>query len=480
MTTATPTLTTTEIRPQAGPQSAFLASPADIALYGGAAGGGKTWALLLEQLRHIRNSLFGSVIFRRTSPQITNEGGMWDEASKVYPLLGGRPNNSRLRYQFPSGSKVTFAHMQYESDKHNWQGSQIPLICFDELTHFTQGQFFYMLSRNRSLSGVRPYIRATTNPDADSWVRGLVDWWIDENGYPIPERSGMIRWFIRIAGQFIWGSTKAELCEAYGDDVRPKSFTFIPSKLSDNAILMKKDPGYLANLLALNLVDQMRLLGGNWNIRPAAGKVFNRTWFEVVEAVPLGGLFCRGWDFAATARELTGNDPDFTAGTRMHYSGQQYAIDDVVAVQEGPSKTEEMFIATTIQDMVYARKRGTRYMVRWEIEPGSAGKRENVRFVKMLAKAARIAGLHPPDAGGKLSTGDKISRAKPLAAMARVGGVKIVAGAWNDDFLIHMHNQPEWPHDDIMDSAAIAYNEIGLEIEDDDSEIPGTQGYVTG
>lgn len=79
------------IKPQPGAQERFLSSHADIAIYGGAAGGGKSFALLLEPLRHIGNNDFGGVIFRRTSPQITNEGALWDEAGKLYPLVGGEP-----------------------------------------------------------------------------------------------------------------------------------------------------------------------------------------------------------------------------------------------------------------------------------------------------------------------------------------------------------------------------------------------------
>ena len=83
---------------------------------------------------------------------------------------------------------------------YDWQGAQITLICFDELTHFSAHQFFYMVSRNRSTCGVRPYIRATCNPDADSWVADLLAWWIDqETGLPIRERAGVVRYYIRIA-----------------------------------------------------------------------------------------------------------------------------------------------------------------------------------------------------------------------------------------------------------------------------------------
>ena len=87
-------------------------------------------------------------------------------------------------------SKVTFAHIERDEDVHKWQGAQICEIGFDELTHFSEKTFFYMLSRNRSTCGVTPFVRATCNPDADSWVAKFIEWWIDKDtGYPIQERS---------------------------------------------------------------------------------------------------------------------------------------------------------------------------------------------------------------------------------------------------------------------------------------------------
>ncbi len=161
---------TRTLRPQPGPQETWLSSGADIAIYGGSAGGGKSWALLFEPLRHVANPGFGAVIFRRTMPMITNEGGLWDESMGLYPLAGATPMIGSHDWRFPSGANVGFRHLQHEVTKLDWQGAQVALIGFDELTHFTESQFFYMFSRNRSMCGVRPYIRATTNPDAASWV----------------------------------------------------------------------------------------------------------------------------------------------------------------------------------------------------------------------------------------------------------------------------------------------------------------------
>ncbi len=113
-------------------------------------------------------------------------------AKNFYPRLGGTPHLGMREWRWPGGGKIKFAHLQFDSTVYDWQGAQITLICFDELTHFSKHQFFYMVSRNRSTCGVRPYIRATCNPDADSWVADFLAWWIDpETGLPIPERAGV-------------------------------------------------------------------------------------------------------------------------------------------------------------------------------------------------------------------------------------------------------------------------------------------------
>ena len=188
----------TRIRPQSGAQTAFLASKADIVIYGGAAGGGKTWAMVVEPLRHIHLPKFTATVFRRNYTQIHNPGGLWDETMSLYPYFKGTPVITRSEWQFPSGAYVRFGHLSEENTVLAYQGAQIALLCFDEITHFTKYQYNYMLSRNRSLCGIKPYVRATCNPDADSWVRDYIDWWIDDStGYPIKERSGVLRYMIR-------------------------------------------------------------------------------------------------------------------------------------------------------------------------------------------------------------------------------------------------------------------------------------------
>ena len=270
-----------------------MASPADIVIGGGAAGAGKSRALLHECLRHVANPDFRTVVFRRTTPEITNPGGLWDEACDFYLPLGavGR-GGDYLDFTFPSGARVKLAHLQHEKDKMRWQGSQVPLMNFDELTHFTYTQWSYLVfSRGRQKAGrpganpgdrIKRYVRNTTNPDADSWVAEMIAWWIDQGtGLAIQERAGVLRYFIREDDVFLWGDTAEELQELYPDCL-PQSMTYIPGTLEGNPY--SDTPEYRAGLKALDHVDRERLLGSNWKIREEkTGRVFDLCRRHIVE-----------------------------------------------------------------------------------------------------------------------------------------------------------------------------------------------------
>lgn len=433
------------IRPHDGPQEAFLATAADIAIYGGAAGGGKTWGLLVEPLRHIEVPGFGAVIFRRTSPQITQEGGMWDESQNLYPHLEAEPRSSPHRWIFPTNAKVRFGHMQYEIDKYDWKGAQICLLEFDQLEEFTEGQFFYLLSRNRSTCGVRPYVRASANPvpqddETGGWLAKLIAWWIDQDtGYPIPERAGVLRWFVRVEDEITWSDSRDNLLSRY-PKIPPKSVTFIPAKLEDNPTLQDKDPDYLANLMALSRVDRLRLHGGNWKVRAAAGEIFNRAWFEVVQVGPATASRVRYWDKAGT--EGGGKR---TAGVRMSKTPDGiYWIEDVIIGQWSAHNREKVIKATAEAD-------GTSVEIWIEQEPGSGGKESAENTIRMLAgyvvRADRV-------------TGDKVARAQPLSAQAEAGNVRIVVAEWNGPFLGEVHAFPDSKFKDQADAASGAFNKL--------------------
>lgn len=439
------------LKPQPGPQEVFLSSPADIAIYGGAAGGGKTYGLLLELLRHINNPGFGAVVFRRNSGQITNEGGLWDNAKMMYRSLGAtfRESNPKTVI-FKSGAKITFNHLHAESDVYSYQGAQIPLICFDELTHFSEAQFTYMMSRNRSTCGVRPYIRATCNPDSESWVAEFIAWWINQDtGYAIQERSGKLRYFIRIDGNIHWANSPDELAEKF--KVRPelcKSVTFICSSIFDNKVLLAADPGYLATLNALSTVEKERLLSGNWKIRPAGGLIFGRTTIHYIDAAPTKLRYCRKWDLAATEPSETNRNPDATAGVLLGVDNNgNYYVLDVIRRQENAASIRRLVLITAELD----KKKYRNVTINISQDPGQAGKEQAQSYVKMLAGYKVVA---------RAETGDKVTRAEPLAAQWQAGNVYIVKGDWNGMYVDEMEKFPDGEHDDMVDASSGAFNEL--------------------
>lgn len=434
------------VRAQPGPQAQFLRCAADVAFYGGSAGGGKSFALLLDAIRGVKNPLYGAVIFRRTTKQVTSEGGLWDTASDLYSKMGAKANNSDLFFRFPPGGRVGFAHMEHEKNRFDWQGSQIPYIGFDELTHFTWRQFSYMLSRNRSTSGVITKIRATLNPDPDHFARAWVDWYLDGDGYAIPERSGVIRWLIVIDDGPIFADTKAELLEEYPGCL-PLSFTFIASSIEDNKILLHQDPKYLANLEALPRVERERLKRGNWNIRPSAGSYFQRSDFEVVDAIPTGKnrQTVRAWDFAGTDAK-DGNDPDYTVGVKMTVVDGVYYVEHVERFRIDASKVRQRVTNITGFD-------GVPVTVRIPQDPGQAGKMQARDFVSALA--GHTVKAEPV-------TGDKATRATPYSSQVQAGNVKLLRGQWNEAYLSELENFPVGGHDDQVDASSDAFNELAL------------------
>lgn len=447
------------IEPQPGPQYSFLSCPADIAIFGGAAGGGKTFALLMDPLRHVHLPGFNGVIFRRQSVEIRKPGGLWSESQNIYPNTHGVGREGLLDYRWPAGGRIGFSHLEQEGTKYEWQGASVAFIGFEELTHFTKSQFFYMLSRNRSTCGVRPYVRATTNPDADSWVAELIAWWIDwETGLPIYERSGVLRYFFRRGEDLIWGESPEALMLSHKDidhtDI--KSLTFIPAKLEDNKILMDADPGYMANLKALSVVDRGRLKDGNWKIRARAGLFFKREYFEIVDALPAGMTkSVRRWDLAATVYDGT-NDPDYTVGLKCYKNVDNiYYISDVARDRLAPHGVKTLVKSTATQD-------GIEVPVRLPQDPGQAGKDQALQY---------IADLSGYQVSAERETGDKVTRASAASAQAEAGNIKLLRGPWNDAFITELVSFPtEGGHDDQVDALSGAINFLASPAEG--------QGYI--
>lgn len=460
------------IRPQKGKQELFLRSPADICIYGGAAGGGKTYALLLECLRHIANKHFEAIIFRQSRPQIMSAGGLYATSQEIYPHLGATsvltPN---VQWRFQSGAKVTFAHMFYEKEKYNWQGSQIPLLMFDELVHFTESQFFYLFSRNRSTCGVKPYIRATCNPDGESWVAKFIDWWIDqETGYADENKCGKLRYFVRRNNLIHWADTPQELYESFGlfypeEQAEVKSVSFISAKLTDNEAMLKHDPGYIGALKAMSEFDQEQLLNGNWKIRRSAGHYFKRSKVgQMFTAIPTDVTkWARAWDLAATApgesdelegvpqamrRNSRSDDSAYTAGVLLgKRSNGRTFVADVINVRENGADVRQLIRNTAISDNAFYGN----VTIRLPQDPGQSGKEQAQSYVRMLGGFTVTTALE---------SGDKVTRAEPFSSQWLAGNVDVLTAEWNDEYFRQLENFPVGKLKDMVDASANAYLEL--------------------
>jgi phage terminase large subunit-like protein len=428
------------LRPQPGPQEAFLGSPVDIGIYGGAAGGGKTWALLYDPLRAIDDPNFRGVIFRRIMPNVTNSGGLLDESKKLYPLYGGVLRSApRLEWRFPSGATIQFSQIQHEKDVEQYKGAQFTWIGLDELTEFTEYQFWYLLSRLRSPdSSWTPWMRCTTNPDAGSWVRGLIDWWIGPDGLALVERSGLVRHARRDGDALIW----SDEC-----DERSMSFTFVPATLADNKVLEQADPSYRKKLMLLGHVEREKLLGGNWDITAKKG-LFQHAVIDkrgvLPSQLPDGLRWIRYWDLANTEPRPDNKDPDWTAGVlgalHVEYSAdpdepgrETLYIADIQHFQLSGGRKRDRIRAVAEAD-------GHEVEVWMEQEGGATGS-EAVEDYRTTHLAGYNVHFDRP-------TGSKVVRAGRWVGLADHGRVMLVTGPdgalgeWAQRFLAELATFP--------------------------------------
>lgn len=320
------------------------------------------------------------------------------------------------------------------------------MIIFDELTGFTSKMFWYLLSRNRSGTGVKPYIRATCNPISEGWVRELVDWWIGEDGFPIEERCGVLRWFVRRGEDIHWYNSKSEAEEIWGEDAMPKSFTFINATVKDNK---KIDPAYEANLKALTRVEREALYFGSWDAKANAGTYFQSDWCEVVMPgdVPPAKAEMRAWDTASSEPSEVNPDPDYTAGVKIRLATDgYYYIMNSTRDRKRPDGVKRLM-------RKYAELDGSKCTVGIPLDAGGAGK------AVFEDHAKNIAGFKFKKCK---TTKSKLERFEPFSAAAEAGLIKIVKGDWNHDYIRELENfvGDGKGHDDMVDATSDAFNNL--------------------
>lgn len=238
------------------PQAQALASPADELFYGGSAGGGKSDLLIGAALtQHQR-----SIIFRREFKQVK---ALEDRTQEI---LGSRDgyNGQDHRWRLPEGRLLEFGACQHLGDEEAYQGRPHDLKAFDEITHFFEIQYRFLLTWLRTTTqGQRCRVIAAGNPPTSSegdWVIPYWGPWLDE-AHPRPARHGELRWYASVDGKDIEVEDGAPF-HWRGEEVKPKSRTFIPSQVEDNPYLL--ETGYKATLQALPEPLRSQMLEGSF------------------------------------------------------------------------------------------------------------------------------------------------------------------------------------------------------------------------
>ena len=324
-------------------QLAFMSRPEDEVLYGGAAGGGKSDALVIEATRQVNIPYYKGLILRKTFPQLTE---LIEKSLRYYPAAfpNARYNEQKHTWTFPSGAKIVFGSLQHEIDKYNYQGKAYDFIAFDELTHFSYEEYIYLKSRNRPNGpGTRVYMRSTANPG------GVGHGWVKERFITAGEPM-----------KTLWEEVDVAFPDGHSEK-RRMSRTYIPASVFDNQILLQHDPNYLARLASLPEKERNALLYGDWDtyegqffedfrIEPdvvAANKAGvklsreelkrQRRWTHVIEPIDLSRgeaarwTICRSYDFGY-------NKPFSCAWWAVDYDGTLYRILELYGCTETPNE----------------------------------------------------------------------------------------------------------------------------------------------
>jgi predicted phage terminase large subunit-like protein len=394
-------------------QAAFLCLPVKEAFYGGAAGGGKSDALMMAALQYCDIPGYNAIIFRKTYSDLSLPGALMDRSKEWLADTDAKWSDLDKKWTFPSGATLSFGYLENEAQKFRYASSEFQFIGWDELTQFTESSYRFLFSRLR---------RSTTQTD---------------NGIPLRVRSaanpgGIGHEWVR--DRFV---------------TNPGSRVFIPAGLVDNPYLNREE--YEESLMELDHLTRQQLMYGDWEIA-LEGTLFKREWFSVIDTIPERVNIIkklRYWDLAAT-EEKAGTDPDFTAGCLLGVGDDgRYYILDVVRFRSSPGDVER-----TIQDR--AREDGRNVEIFMEQEPGSSGVNTIYHYRRRVLRGYSFRGDKP--------SGSKAERARPVSSSAEGGDIVLLRGTWNHAFLDEISAFPLSAHKDQVDALSGAHAQMAKRV----------------
>lgn len=401
-------------------QAAFMLLDGKEAFYGGAAGGGKSDALLMCGLQYVDVKGYAGIIFRKTYSDLTKPGALIDRSKEwLLQFADVRWDDKNKKFDFIKKygphkevwSILQFGYMETANHRFNYQGGEYQFIGWDEVTHIHLICYRYMFSRLRRLKNVDiPLrVRSASNPPDDDLGLWVYDRFVN------PEK-------------------------------KVKDAVFIPAGMDDNPYLDVEE--YAEALEELDPVERARLRDGDWIVK-RRGNMFKREFFQIVDTAPKNSRRVRFWDMAATDEEKAkrrnkSGEPDYTVGLLLSEKDGIYYIEDIVRERKSTANTEALQRACAVAD-------GYRTLVREEQEPGSSGISVIDNKMRNLMKGYDYKGIR--------STGNKTERAKPVSAAAEKGLIKIVSTCrFIKEFLDECESFPGGLHDDMVDGLSGAFN----------------------
>lgn len=319
--------------PNPGPQTAAYLSDADELFYGGQAGGGKTDLICgLAITEHER-----TLILRRQTSDTT---GIVDRFEQILGNRDGLNNSNPKVWRLP-GRIIDISGCQHEGDKQKHKGKPHDLICFDEIADFTEGQFRFIITWNRSATpGQRSRVIATGNPPTTPegfWVFKYWGAWLDPT-HPNPAKEGELRWYTTIDDRDVECDGPA-LVEVDGEWIKPRSRTFIRSRLSDNPDL--EASGYDSTLAALPSELRAAYRDGKF-VASMPDKPFQLISTEHIDAAQARWRADGGDDYPMSCLShdvaLGGTNADGNAWARRHGYWYDVVIKEVSKIKLDPAE----------------------------------------------------------------------------------------------------------------------------------------------
>ena len=456
-----------EIGPKSPKQEMFINSDAQITVFGGAAGAGKSYLGVMDFLKHIHLPKFRGMITRRTTPQLKGSNGIVDTGLSLYKQIdpGVKWKDKDGKFVFTSGAEIHVRHFENQQAQDNFQGIEINEFLVDEGQQYLEPMVVYLMSRMRNprCPEVSPHMKITCNPDYNSFLRHWLAWYLDpDTGIPLPERDGITTYLLAVDGKMNFAETAEELREKFGQKRNPITFKFISANVYDNPVLCEANPEYVDWLESLGRVERDRLLHGSWLARAEAAGYFNRNWVEEIPLQPTKTVQrVRAWDISGTLRSDLNQDPDWTVGVLMSKDVNSiYTVEDVVRDRQRYGGVFEMILDT-------ARRDGDDVTILIPQDPGAAGKAYAAQMIRELAEHGFYARI-------KQTNKSKVTRFAPFAAVAEAGGVRYVTGEWNEVYLNELERFDGTRNikDDQVDATSDAFHQLASNIHIPDFTLP--------